>query len=163
MGNGEMEGYTLKEGMLRFQGRIVVGDKVDLKRKIMQALHELPLGGYSSEQNTYVRVKGMFYWPRMKIEVKEFVLECDVRKRCKTELVPYLGLLQPLPIPEQAWLSVSMDFVDGLPRSEGKDSVLVVVDQFTKFAHFIGLSHPYTPQEVARVFLDRVVKLHGVP
>ena len=110
-----------------------------------------------------MKVKGIFYWPRMKAEVKEYVRECDVCKRCKIELIPYPGLLQPLPIPEQAWSSVSMDFIDGLPRSVGKDNVLVVVDRFTKFAQFIGLSHPYIAQEVARVFLDRVVKLHGIP
>lgn len=56
-----------------------------------------------------------------------------------------------------------MDFVEGLPRSEGKDCILVVVDRFTKFAHFLSLSHPYTTQEVAKVFLDQVVKIHGVP
>lgn len=80
----------------------------------------------------------------MKAEVKEFVRKCDVCKRCKIELVSYPRLLQPLLNPEQAWSSVSMDFVDRLLRSEGKDSVLVVVDRFTKFAHFIELSHPYT-------------------
>lgn len=41
--------------------------------------------------------------------------------------------------------------------------MLVVVDRLTKFAHFAGLSHPYTAQEVAKVFMDQVVALHGVP
>lgn len=54
-----------------------------------------------------------------------------------------------------------MDFVEELPKSEGKDSIQVVVDRLIKFAHFIGLTHPYIAQEVARAFLDRVVKLHG--
>jgi len=56
-----------------------------------------------------------------------------------------------------------MDFVEGLPRLGGKDCILVIVDWFTKFSHFIGLSYPFTAQEVARVFLDNVVKMHGVP
>ena len=56
-----------------------------------------------------------------------------------------------------------MDFIEGLPKSEGKDSILVVVDRLSKFAHFIGLAHPYTPQEVAKAFMDWVVALHGVP
>jgi len=77
--------------------------------------------------------------------------------------VAYLGLLQPLPISEQSWTSVSMDFVEGLPKSEGMDCILVVVDRLTKYAHFIRLTHPYTAQEVARAFMDRVVAVHGVP
>lgn len=56
-----------------------------------------------------------------------------------------------------------MDFIEGLPKSEGKDCIMVVVDRFTKFAHFIGLTHPYSAQEVARIFLDQVMKLHVVP
>jgi len=52
----------------------------------------------------------------------------DICKKCKHENVAYSGLLQPLPIPEQPWLTVSMDFIEGLPRSEGKDCVLVAVD-----------------------------------
>jgi len=56
-----------------------------------------------------------------------------------------------------------MDFVDGLSKSKGKDVILVVVDRLTKFGHFLNLMHPFSAQEVARVFLDSVVKLHGVP
>ena len=54
-----------------------------------------------------------------------------------------------------------MDFVEGLLKSEGRDNILVVVDWLTKFAHFIA--HPYIAKDVARAFLDRVVKLHGTP
>ena len=56
-----------------------------------------------------------------------------------------------------------MDFVEGLPKSEGKDTILVVVDRLTKLGHFLNLTHPFSTQEVARVFLDSVVQLHGVP
>jgi len=93
-------GYTLSRGMLRFQGRIVIGNKADLKKKIFQALHESPMEGHSGEQNTYLRVRRIFYWSRMKSEIKELVQAYDICKRCKSETVAYSGLLQPLPIPE---------------------------------------------------------------
>ena len=56
-----------------------------------------------------------------------------------------------------------MDFVEGLPRSERKNTILVVVDRLTKFGYFLSLAHPFTASDVARVLLDSVVKVHGLP
>ena len=56
-----------------------------------------------------------------------------------------------------------MVFIDGLLKLEGFEVILVVVDQITKYAHFFPLKHPYTAQFVATVFIDNVVRLHGVP
>ena len=89
-------------------------------------------------------MKQLFHWPKLKAEVREFMLACDPYKRCKHENVAYPGLLQPVPIPDQARISVSMNFIEGLPKSKRKDNILVVVDRLTKFAHFIRLAHAYT-------------------
>ena len=56
-----------------------------------------------------------------------------------------------------------MDFVEGLPKSNGKDVIMVVVDRFTKYAHFIPLSHPYIDLSVAQAFVDNIIRLHGPP
>lgn len=81
----------------------------------------------------------------------------------KAEHCPYPGLLEPLPVPDFAWAHVSMDFVEGLPLSENKDLILVVVDRFTKYAHFIAMKHPISVESVARAFSETVFKLHGMP
>lgn len=69
-----------------------------------------------------------------------------------------MGLLQPLPIPEGVWRDLSMDFIEGLPKSEGYSVILVVVDRLTKFAHFLPVKHPYTATSIAQLFMDNVVK-----
>jgi len=65
-------------------------------------------------------------------------------------------LLQPLPIPEEVWLDIFMDFIEGLPRSQRKEVILVLVDRFSKYAHFVALSHPYTAEIVAQAYLDNI-------
>lgn len=99
----------------------------------------------------------------MKNQVKEWVKNCDTCQRNKHESISPPGLLQPLPIPEQIWKDISMDFVEKLPVSQGKDTIWVVVDRLSKITHFISLKHPYTAFMVAQVFLEEVMKLYGLP
>jgi hypothetical protein len=56
-----------------------------------------------------------------------------------------------------------MDFIEGLPVSDGANTILVMVDRLMKYAHFLPLHHPYTTASVSKVFIDHVVKLHGAP
>lgn len=56
-----------------------------------------------------------------------------------------------------------MDFIDGLPKSWGKSTLFIVVDRFSKYAHFIPLAHPYTAVCVAQIFFEQIVSLHGIP
>jgi len=99
----------------------------------------------------------------MKRDVEEFVKQCQVCQQAKHELTHPAGLLQPLPIPQGAWKDWSMDFIEGLPTSDGSNAILVVVDRFTKYGHFLPIKHPFTAQAIAKVVLDNVVKLHGFP
>ena len=96
------QGYTYMNGVIRYMRRLVIGNNKDLKKKILQAQHASPMGGHSEVQNTYHKVKQLFYWTKQNEEVMQFVLACDVCKRSKQKTVAYLGLLQPLNIPNQA-------------------------------------------------------------
>jgi transposase InsO family protein len=81
----------------------------------------------------------------------------------KPDLVPYPDLLQPLPIPTEVWCSVGIDFITGLPKSEGFEVIMVIVDRLTKFAYFIPLKHPYTAVTVALAFFANIYRNHGLP
>jgi hypothetical protein len=99
----------------------------------------------------------------MKGDVQNFVKQCSVYQQIKIDRVHPAGLLQPLPIPKGAWCDLTMDFIEGLPRSTGYNYILVVVDRFSKYAHFAPLKHPFTTPGVAKLVLDTVVCLHGMP
>jgi hypothetical protein len=91
------------------------------------------------------------------------VKQCIICQQAKhTNALP-AGLLQPLPIPTGVWQDISMEFIEGLPKFEGCSVILVIVDKFAKYAHFIPLKHPFTTRTIAGVVFDNVVKLHGVP
>ena len=79
------------------------------------------------------------------------------------ETIKTLGLRQPLYIPSQRWTEVSMDFITGLPKFEGKSVIVVVVDIITKYAQFSVLSHPFITSMITNYFMEIVQKLHGTP
>ena len=95
--------------------------------------------------------------------MQNFVKSCPTCQQAKVEHVKLPGLLQPLPVPEQAWSVVNLDFIEGLPKSQQYDTILVVIDKFSKYGHFIPLAHPFTAPQIAHLFLANVYKLHGMP
>lgn len=89
--------------------------------------------------------------------------QCSIYQQAKTKRVAYPGLLSPLPVPDGSWRCISMDFVEGLPKSKSFNCILVVVDRFSKYAHFLPLTHPFIALQVATLFMDNIFKLHGLP
>jgi hypothetical protein len=112
---------------------------------------------------TYRRLKQLFARPGMKSAIHNYVWSCSTCQQAKPDRAKYPGLLQPLPVPPQAWHTVSLDFVEGLPRFGHANCILVVIDKFSKYGHFLPLLHPFTAAKVAKVFLDHIYKLHGLP
>jgi hypothetical protein len=97
------------------------------------------------------------------IAAYDFINAYVVCQHNKVDSLQPAGLLQPLEVPYQVWADISMDFIEGLPRVHGKSVILTVVDRFSKHAHFITLSHPYTTASVAKAFFQSIVRLHGFP
>jgi transposase InsO family protein len=140
-----------------------VGQHAALRSKLMAACHSSGLGGHSGVPVTYRHMKQLFAWKGMKNAVQEYVQSCLTCQMAKPDRAKSPGLLQPLPVPSGAWHTISLDFVEGLPLSGHADCVMVVVDKFTKYVHFIALKHPYTAASVAQLFLDQIYRLHGMP
>jgi transposase InsO family protein len=100
----------------------------------------------------------------MKREIASFISKCDICQRVKAEHQRPAGLLQPLQVPEWKWESVGMDFITGFPRySRGNDSIWVIVDRLIKVAHFIPVKTTHRSDQLADLYLSRIVSLHGIP
>lgn len=155
--------FTMYGGLLYFRKRISLGEVPELQQRIIHAFHDSAVGGHSSFPVTYRRMRHLFAWPKMKEHIRQYVQSCTTCQQAKPERIKYPGLLEPRPLPEGAWQVVTMDFIDGLPQSNRFNCILVVVDKFTRYAHFLPLSHPFTVAKVAHSYLDNVYKLHGLP
>ena len=92
-----------------------------------------------------------------------YVRTCLLCQQDKVEQHQPRGLLEPLPIVERPWESVTMDFIIGLTKSEGYGSIIVVVDRFSKYATFIAVPKDSTAEEMTKLFLKKVVKYGGLP
>lgn len=108
-------------------------------------------------------VKERYFWPSINKDFIKFVERCRVCQLAKGRS-QNTCLYTPFHVPERPWEYISMDFVLGLPRTQkGHDSVMVVVDIFSKMAHFIPCKKTIDPSEVVVLFLREIVRLHGLP
>jgi hypothetical protein len=127
----------LENGFLTFEDRIYVPDAGTLRTRVLQEKHDHPLSGHFGQRKTLKLVRHEYMWPRMRETVEKFVESCVPCGHSKSRCHRPYGTLQQLPIPERPWHSVSMDFIEQLPESQGHTAILVIVDRFMKQALFI--------------------------
>ena len=122
------------------------------KARVLNHVYNSPLVRYSSDLNSLHRAKQNWDWQGKKSDLKRHIKECEVCQRVNSETIAPARLLQPFSIPSKPWEEVSMDFMVGLPKSQGYDVIMVVMDRLTKYVHFVPLSHPCTAAKVALFF-----------
>lgn len=138
-GNYADERYRVMDEVIYYKGCIFLVLGSQLRECILRAAHDSPLSEHQGFRKTYMAVRERFTWKGLKGDMFRHVQECEACQRNKGELTHSIGLLQPLPIPEEKWESISMDFITRLPLVQGKDCIFVVVDRLTKFAHFFTI------------------------
>jgi hypothetical protein len=152
------------KGILRFNGCMVVPKNHQLRKQIMDEAHLSKFAMHPSSTKMYQDLKRNFWWTRMKREIAKYVSECDTCQRVKASHLRTSGTLQPLPIPYWKWEDISMDFIVGLPNtSQRYDSIWVIVDRLTKTAHFLPVHTTYNTRKYAKIYLDQIMRLHGIP
>nr|GEV59653.1 putative mitochondrial protein [Tanacetum cinerariifolium] len=167
------EGYNIVDGMVRYQGRLVLPRTSPVVTHVFNQTHGSVIGGHEGIQKTYRRLSREFYWVGMRRDVAKMVAECDVCQRNKYSNLSHAGLLQPLSLPQRIWEDLTMDFIDGLPKSSGYSVILVVVDrerdrtlaelksQFLRAQHIMKAQADGKRRDVSLEVGDKVyLKLH---
>ena len=152
------------EGVWWLHNKVVVPAAPDLRTRIIREHHDVPWAGHRGVARTVELVSRQFWWRTLRGDVAVYVRSCDACQRNKASNQPTGGLLQPLPVPERPWDSVSMDMVVKLPKTaRGHDSILVFVDRLTKYVHIVPTTEAMEAKGFARLFVQHVFANHGLP
>jgi hypothetical protein len=150
-------------GCLYYQHCLYVPADDALRLRIIQNNHDVPAAGHPGRAKTFDLIRRRYFWPTLRKDVERFVANCHVCQRTKTSRhIPY-GVLNPLPVPKRPWRDISMDFVTGLPISDGHNAIWVVIDRLTKMRHFVPCSTTVDAKELANLFVTNIFRLHGLP
>ena len=125
--------------------------------------HSSALAGHPGTRRTLALLNPRFWWPGVRRDVAEFVAACPICAQAKGGSQQAQGLLQPLPVPHRPWSHIAIDFVKGLPESQGNTVILTIVDLFFKSAHFVPLPKLPSSKETAQILVQHVFRLHGIP
>ena len=150
---------TLEDELVCYKNRMYILDCNDLKLTVTKQAHDAKVAGHFGRDKTLELLTRNYYWPNLDEWVKTYVKTCDACQRNKTARHKKYGRLQPLDIPYRPWEHISMDFITDLPKVNGYDQIWVIVDSFTKMAHFIPLENRLA-HNLALAFIREVWRLH---
>jgi hypothetical protein len=150
------EKFHFHDGFLFWANKLCIPDS-SLRIMLLQEAHSGGLMGHFGAKKTEQVLVNHFFWPKMRRDVERYIQRCTTCHKAKSRLNPH-GLYTPLPIPSVPWEDISMDFVLGLPRTKkGRDSIFVVVDRFSKMAHFIPCYKSDDASHIAELFFREIV------
>jgi Integrase zinc binding domain len=157
--------FTFSEDstLLLYKGHIYVPDYGNVCLTILHASHNHLLVGHPGIHKTIHLVTRKYYWPGLTMMVKSYVGSCVVCAHAKPSHHAAYGPLKYLSIPEHPWNSISMDFITGLPLSSSSDSIVVIMDRFTKMGLFIPTITMLTAEGLADLVITWVVVKHSTP
>ncbi|GJW21236.1 putative reverse transcriptase domain-containing protein [Tanacetum coccineum] len=136
----------------------------DLRSVIMHESHKSRYSIHLGSEKMYQDMKKLYWWPKMKADIATYVSKCLTCARVKVEHQRPSGLLVQPEIPEWKYDNIMMDFITKLSKSShGFDTIWVIVDRLTKFAHFLPIRENDPLDKLSRLYLNRIVARHRIP
>ena len=140
------------------------GSQITLQQTIIQECHDALYAGHYGSAKTALRVQQQFHWNGLYQDIALYCNTCISCRRNKPSNRKPPGLLQPLEVPFLPWRVVSVDFITHLPMTvDGYDCIMVVVDKFSKRAHFVPTTSVATAEDTAHLFFNTIWRAHGLP
>jgi hypothetical protein len=158
-------GFSIDDqGTLWYKKHICVLEIKEIRELILHEAYDSAYSIHPGSTKMYHELKGRYWWYGMNRAIAEYGALCANCQRVKAERQRPAGLLQPLKIPEWKWEEISMHFIVGLPKTQSSyDSIWVIVDHLSIVAHFIPVKTTYKGSKLAKLYIARIVCLHGAP
>jgi hypothetical protein len=135
----------------------------EIRDKILHDHHNSPDVRHPGIHRMLELIKRTYWWPTVKTDVTAYVKGCSECQKNKIIHQPGHVSLSPLPIPEQPWQEISIDMIGPLPKSNDYDSILVIVDRFSKMIHLIPTTTSLSSAKLAEIYKKEVWRHHGIP
>ncbi|KAA0058926.1 reverse transcriptase [Cucumis melo var. makuwa] len=156
--------FQVRSSLVAEIGRLCVPNISELKNAILEEAHSSAYAIDPGSTKMYTTLKKTYWWPGMKQEIAEYVDRCLICEHVKPIRQRPGGFLNPMPVPEWKWEHITMNFLFGLPlTSSGHDGIWVIVDRLTKTARFIPIKATSTLDQLARLYVNKIVSQYGVP
>jgi hypothetical protein len=153
----------LEDGLLLYNGRLVVPQISHLQTKLIQEAHSQVSTAHPGRDKTYKLLRPRYYWRGMLLDIERFVRNCSYCRRADIPRDKTPGMLHPLPIPDRPWQHVTMDY-KSMPKDQySYDNLFVVVDRLSKQAISTPCHKQVTAEDMARMYITHIYRYYGPP
>jgi len=152
-----------EDRVVYIEGRVYVPNNKKIWKEILKENHDSVDVGYLGQHRMLELLKRTYWWPGLKKDVKKYIQGCFKCQQNKVQHQKKAGELHPLDIPQGPWQEISIDIIGPLPKSNGMDAIVVIVDQFTKMIQLKATTINISLEGIAKIYRNDIWKLHGVP
>ena len=156
-------GLTWEEdGVVYMEGRVYVPNNKKIKEEILKENHDSVDVGHLGQHRMLELLKRNYWWLGLKEDIKRYVQGCFKCQQNKVQHQRKAGELHPLEIPHELWQKISIDIIGPLPKSNGIDTIVVIVNRFMKMIRLKATTTNISLEGIVKIYRNNIWKLHGI-